>query len=59
MCTGMIGHYFILMISLYVVMIGVTCSLALHVYGDDQALLYTYHFFIVMIGVMGVGQRLH
>ena len=32
-------------------MIGVTCSLALHVYGDDRALLYTYDFFIVMIGV--------
>ena len=43
----------------FILMIGVTCSLALHVYGDDRALLYTYHFFIVMIGVMGVGQQLH
>ena len=35
----------------FILMIGVTCSLALHVYGDDRALLYTYDFFIVMIGV--------
>ena len=34
LCTGLIGHYFILMI-------GVTGRLALRVYGADRALLYT------------------
>ena len=34
-------------------MIGVMGRLALHVYRADWALLYTYDFFIVMIGVTG------
>ena len=35
----------------FILMIGVTGRLALHVYGADRALLYTYYFFIVIIGV--------
>ena len=48
MCTGLIGHCFILII-------GVTGRLALHVYGADWALLYSYNFFMLMIGVTGLG----
>ena len=45
----MIGHYFYTY-DFFILMIGVMGRLALRVYGDDWALLYTY-FVIVMIGV--------
>ena len=52
MCTGLIGHYIILMI-------GVTGRLALRVYGADWALYYTYDWCHGLPGTVCMGLMCH